>query len=218
MLQANACGEIELQVQIGVDCKKTQHRAHPTRATHAYFLVCTWLMMCELYCVLSFLQSHSIPSHVSTRHARRTVVFTFSDINTQSDDQSFAALSFGECNLAPPQEGFLSGPMAEESPLTLSLKSAASTFRSIYLRESSLDSVLNDLATTVDESDIIITTNVGQLTSPPFSQEREAGVIQFSVSGSQAHSSVGRQICSEPHEICARHGFVFKHWETSPRC
>ena len=59
-------------------------------------------------------------------------------------------------------------------------------------RKGSLDTNLDDLTTTVDASEIIDTTGVGQLTSPILSQERGVSADPFNVSGSQALSSVGR--------------------------
>ena len=89
------------------------------------------------------------------------------------------------------QGGLFFGRLAEQSPLigyepkTLIEVSSEHTPINLHLRKSSLDTDLNDLATTVDASEIIDTTGVTQLTSPLFSQERE-------VNGSQAHSSVER--------------------------
>ena len=40
----------------------TPHRAHITRATHAIFLVCTWLKMIEFSCSLVCRKCHSISS------------------------------------------------------------------------------------------------------------------------------------------------------------
>ena len=51
---------------------------------------------------------------------------------------------------------------------------------------------LEDLATSVDASEIHDTTDMGRLTSPLFSQEREVSGIKFTVSCSQTHSSVER--------------------------
>ena len=70
---------------------------------------------------------------------------------------------------------------------SLSSNSAASTPQSTYFRErNSLDRNLDHLSTTV-ESEIIDTADVGRLTLPLFSEQREASAIPFSVSGSQAH-------------------------------
>ena len=57
-----------------------------------------------------------------------------------------------------------------------SLKSAASTLRSTHLREKQSRHELHDLATTVDVSEVIDATEVGQLTSPLLPQEREVSV------------------------------------------
>ena len=71
---------------------RTPHRAHLTRATH---LVCKWLKMCELCCVLSFLKAFHL-IHVSWYVAGCTLFFTIlysiSNTCTQSDDCSFVAL------------------------------------------------------------------------------------------------------------------------------
>ena len=73
---------------------------------------------------------------------------------------------------------------------SLSSKSAANTLRLICLREGSLDTDLDDLATTVDASEVYDTKEVGRLTSPLFSQEREVSSVPSSVSRSQTRSSV----------------------------
>ena len=56
--------------------------------------------------------------------------------------------------------------------------------------KSSLDTNLDDLATTVDASDVHDTTEMGQLTSPLFSQELEVSANPFCVSCSQTLSIV----------------------------
>ena len=73
---------------------------------------------------------------------------------------------------------------------SLSSKSAANTLRLICLREGSLDTDLDDLATTVDASEVYDTKEMGRLTSPLFSQEREVSAVASSVSCPQTHSSV----------------------------
>ena len=57
-------------------------------------------------------------------------------------------------------------------------------------RKGSLDTNLEDLATTSDASEVYNTKNIEQLTSPLFSQEREVSANQFGVSLSQTRSSV----------------------------
>ena len=57
-------------------------------------------------------------------------------------------------------------------------------------RKGSLDTNLDDLATTADASQVYDTTDVGRLTSPLFSQEREVSANTFSVSCSLTLSSV----------------------------
>ena len=82
------------------------------------FLVCTWLKMCVLYCVLSFLiVIPSLPCFVArcVMHLSLTILFSISDTNTQSDDYSFAALFL---TAGSPQGGLLFGRLAEQSPLT----------------------------------------------------------------------------------------------------
>ena len=81
----------------------------------------------------------------------------------------------------------------------------------------------NDLATMAGASEIYDTTEVGQLTPPVFSQRREVGADPFSVSGSQAHSSVAKSIqhtdlFSSTGKLVRDTAFVFEHWETSARC
>ena len=54
----------------------------------------------------------------------------------------------------------------------------------------SLDTNFDLLATTVDASEMLNTTDVGRLTSPLFSEEREVNANPFCVYGSETHSSV----------------------------
>ena len=96
------------------------------------------------------------------------------------------------------QGGFCFGRLAEQSPLTgyepkpLIEVSSEHTPINLPSTKGSLDTNLDDLATTVDAFEMLDTTYVGRMTSPLFSQEREVNAIKFSVSGSQAHSCVGR--------------------------
>ena len=66
---------------------------------------------------------------------------------------------------------------------------------------SGLDTNLDDLATKVDASEMIDTTDVGRFTSPLFSQEREVSTFPFGVSCSRTHSCIRRPmrtlICSQ---------------------
>ena len=80
-------------------------------------------------------------------------------------------------------------PLTGYEPKSLIVVSSVHTPINLSSRRGSLDTNLDHLATTVDASETIDTTEVGQLTSPLFSQEREDN--PFSVCGSQAHLSVG---------------------------
>ena len=84
----------------------------------------------------------------------------------------------------------LNNPVTQVMSPNLSSKSAANTPINVPSRKGSLDTNLDDLATAVDASEIHDTTDVGRLTSPLFSQERELSAIPFSVSCSQTHSIV----------------------------
>ena len=83
------------------------------------------------------------------------------------------------------------GRLAEQSSLTgyepKSLIEVSSEHTPINLpsRKGSLDTNLDDLATNVDASEVYDTTDMGRLTSPRFSQEREVNADLFSVSCSQ---------------------------------
>ena len=57
-------------------------------------------------------------------------------------------------------------------------------------RRGSVETNVDDPATTLDASDVCDMTNVGRLTSPLFSREREVSAIRFGVSYSLTHSSV----------------------------
>ena len=73
----------------------------------------------------------------------------------------------------------------------LSSKSAANTLQLSHCREGAASTQnVDDLATTLDASEVCDRTDVGRLTSPPFSQEREKSAIPFGVSCSQTHSSM----------------------------
>ena len=90
------------------------------------------------------------------------------------------------------------GRLAEQSSLTgyepKSLIEVSSEHIATNLpsRKGSLDTNFDDLATAVDASDMIDTTDVGLLTSPLFSQEHEVSAIPCSVSGFKTHASVER--------------------------
>ena len=96
------------------------------------------------------------------------------------------------------QGGLCLGRLAEQSPLTgyepKSLIEVISEHTPINLpsKQGSFDTNLDDLATTVDASEVYDTTDVGRLTSPLFSVEREVSANPFSVSCSQTDSSVER--------------------------
>ena len=157
--------------------------------------------MFELCCVLSLLTF--IPSHpcfvaLCLIHFL-TILYTVSYTCTQSDDYSFACYIFRRVQPLPLcKEGhslaaWLNNPVSQVLSPSLSSKSAASTPRSTHLRErDSLDTNLDDLATTVDASERIDTTDVQRLTSPLFSQEREVSATPVGVSCSQTQTSVGR--------------------------
>ena len=98
------------------------------------------------------------------------------------------------------QGGLCFGRLAEQSPLTdvepKSLTEVSSEHTPINLpsRKGSLDTNLDDLATTLDASEVYDTTDVGRLTSPLFSQEREVSANPFSFSCSQTRSSVEKSM------------------------
>ena len=72
-----------------------------------------------------------------------------------------------------------------------SLKSAEHTPINYSSRKNSFDTDFTDL---VAATEIIDATEMGQLTSHLFSQEREVGADPFSVFGSQAHSCVAKPL------------------------
>ena len=86
------------------------------------------------------------------------------------------------------QGGSCIGRLAEQSPLTgygpKSRIEVSSEHTPIILpsRRGSLDTNVDDLATTLDASEVCDTTDVGRLTSPLFSQEREVSAFPFGVS------------------------------------
>ena len=96
------------------------------------------------------------------------------------------------------QGRLLFGPLAEQFPLTdcepksLIDVSSEHTPINLHSRKGSLDTNLDELATTVDASEIYDATDVGQFASPLFPRGRETSALPTSASGSQAQSSVGR--------------------------
>ena len=74
---------------------------------------------------------------------------------------------------------------------SLSSMSAANKLR-LSSRGGSLNTNVDDLETTLDASEVYDTTDVGRLTSPLISQEREVSATLFGVSCSQTDSSVER--------------------------
>ena len=97
---------------------------------------------------------------------------------------------------APLQGGLCFGRLAEQSPLTgyepKSLIEVSSEHTPIILpsRRGSLDTNIDDLATTLDAPEVYHTTDVGRLTSPLFSRVREVSANPFGVSWSRTHSSL----------------------------
>ena len=83
-------------------------------------------------------------------------------------------------------------PLTDYEPKSLIEVSSEHTPNNLPSGKGSLDTNLDDLATSVDASEIHDTTDVGRLASPLLSQKREVSAIPFSVSCSQTRSSVGR--------------------------
>ena len=139
-----------------------------------------------------------VPWHVACHTFFLAILCSISDTCTQSDDYSFASLPFGEsihCHsvrrvpLWPPGRTVPSHRLRAH----VSHRSQQRTHSDqLTFNKSSLDTSIGDLATTLDASETIDTIEVAQFTSPPFSQEREVSANPFSVSDSQAHSSVER--------------------------
>ena len=86
---------------------------------------------------------------------------------------------------------WLNNPLSQVMSPRLSSKSRSEHTPVISLsRRGSLDTNVDDLATTLDASEVCDRTDVGRLTSPLFSQERGESAIPFGVSRSQTHSSM----------------------------
>ena len=100
----------------------------------------------------------------------------------------------------------------------LSSMSTASTHpMNLRSRKDSFNTDSPILATRVAASEMIDSTDVGQLTSQLFSLERKVNANPFSFSGCHAHSSVVKPV-QDADLLCStgkfvRHGFVFMHWE-----
>ena len=99
------------------------------------------------------------------------------------------------------QEGLCLGRLAEQFPLTshesksLIEVSSEHTPMNLPSREGSLDTNLDDLATTVDASEVYDTADVGRLTSPLVSQQCEVSDDPFGVSCSLSHIEAWRDPC-----------------------
>ena len=130
----------------------------------------------------------------------RTVVLTFLDIFSYTCNWfvylSLAVFPVGESTHCHSAMMYALGDWLNNPPLaryeSKSLIEVGSEYISIILpsRRDSLDTNVDDLATTLDASEFCDTRDVGRLTSLLFSQEREVSAIPFSVSSSQTHSSM----------------------------
>ena len=189
-------------VSDGVCVNSTPYGAHFTRPTHAIFLVCTWLKMFELGCTFVFLDSRSISSmfHRTLLDAQLSSPFstpfpTLAPSPTTSLSLLYPSTSPSAATL---QGGLCFGRLAEQSPLagyepkSLIEVSCEHTPINLPSGKDSLDQTFDDLSTTVDASEVYDRLDMGRLTSPQFSQEREVSAIPLGVSGCQTHSSVGR--------------------------
>ena len=161
-------------------------------------VVCTWLKIVGLQ---SKRFSSVIPSHPCITclthcyfhtslflhlHLVRPPLLTFLSLFFPAMSPSTATLQGGECF----------GRFEEQSPLTgcehksLIEVSSEHTPNILPSRKGCLDTNIDDLATTLDASEVYDTTDVGRLTSQLFSQEREVSADPFGVSCSQTHSSM----------------------------
>ena len=100
--------------------------------------------------------------------------------------QNPASLRKEVSSLAERPSRALSQVYEPNSPIEVSSECTPIYFPS---RKNSFNTDFNDLATTVVASEITDLMEVGQLTSPLFSQGREVGANQFGVSGSQQQAT-----------------------------
>ena len=143
--------------------KRTPHRAYLTRATHANFLVCTWLKMIALCCSLVFLKSHSISPMFRGTLLDTPFSSSFCTLCPTHAPSPTASPSL-LCRLASPptatlQRGLCFGRLAKQSPLTdyepMSLMEVSSELTS-EKRQSPHESRRSR-----DASDMLDTTDVG---------------------------------------------------------
>ena len=129
-------------------------------------------------------------------HFFHTFLHTFSDFCAWLVYFSLTGISSISPSIATLQGGSRFGRLAEQSPLSFCepkcLIWVTCEHSPIHLpsRKGSHDTNLDDLATTVDAPEICDITDVGRLTSPLFSQEREGSTVPSGVSCSQTHSNL----------------------------
>ena len=170
----------------------TANSGHTTSASRRRADVTVCLSLCYLLCVLVVYVCRD------RRHCRVNAAwleFASAEESHMHSDDCPPSLLFPSANSthAPPQGGlhFLEGKLIGVStmPTSMSVLGSQPVRADCAAKrpKSSLDTNLDDFATTVDASEFVNTTEVGQLTSPLFSQERDVSANPFRVSGSQEH-------------------------------
>ena len=143
-----------------------------------------------------FLKSHSILCHRTLLDLHFFSLFsTLALGSSTSPSQLYPSTSPSTATL---QGGLCFGRLAEQYPLTgyepkslIEVSSEHTPFILPWRRgRGSLDTNVHDLATTLRVSEVGDMTDVGRLTSPRFSQDREVSAIPFGVSCSRTHSSM----------------------------
>ena len=144
-------------------------------------------------CFLKVIPSHSCFTAPCLKHI---CLHTSPQFFRYLQPVSSAPPSLPHPSTGPPTEnpqGGLYNLLSQVTSPKLSSKSAVATLRLSYLQEKgSFDTNIDDLTTTLDACEENDTTDVGRLTSPRFSQEREVSANPFGASCIQTHSSVER--------------------------
>ena len=171
----------------------TPHRAHLSRATHAFCLV-AWLKMIEVFCRMrSVCFLEVIPSHPCVTAPLLThscpLISPRPFLHLHLVRLPLPRCYTRRCLHPLPlcKEGYALADWLNNllshvmSPKSLIEVSSEHTPIILPSRRGSLDTNVGDLATTLDASEVYDTTDVGRLTAPLFSQEREVNATPFSV-------------------------------------
>ena len=161
--------------------------------------MCTWLKIVVVVCVFLKQSFHLIHvSHPPCLIHSCLHVFPLPFLRLHLGSSTFPSLLYPSMssNTATPQGGSCCGRLAEQSPLTeyetkslIEVSSEHTDYLTVQKRHPTR--TFDDLATTLDASEVYDTTDVGRLTSLLFSLEREASATPLCVSCSKSRFVYG---------------------------